>query len=399
MFKMYRGLPRPIYVIFISYIINNIGNFVNPFLTMYLTDKMGYSELVVGIFVSINAFVGLISSLIGGSIIDKIGRKNILIITRIIGFIIYFICAFLENSKVIPFLLIFSSFIMSLSLPVFGTMVSDLTEGEKRKAAYSLNYLAMNIGFAVGPILAGFLYRNHIKWLFLGDAITLIISGFLVYFMVPETKPTDEEIKVKRNDAQKAESGSLIRALLKRPEIIAFSGIIVLFFIVFAQFTYGLTLHTSELFLEDKAIKYGMLMTINAIAVCFTTVPITNILKKFKASFNIAIGGLLYFIGFGMLAVTYSFFGMIVSCIIWSLGEVCVSTNTNVYIANHAPITHRGRFNSLFPIIRKAGFGLGPIIMGVAVKNMGIFNSWFIIALIALIGTIGMLFLYREECK
>ncbi len=43
MFSMYRGMPRSIYVLFFARIVNSIGSFVYPFLTMFLTDKLGLS--------------------------------------------------------------------------------------------------------------------------------------------------------------------------------------------------------------------------------------------------------------------------------------------------------------------------------------------------------------------
>lgn len=399
LFRMYKGLPKPIYVIFIAYIINNIGNFVGPFLTLYLTDQLGYKEEIVGIFVAISAFSGLFASLLGGSLIDRLGRRNFLLFTRITGGILYILCGFLKDPRVIPYLLLITSFIINLSLPVFGTMVSDLTKGEQRKAAYSLNYLAMNIGFAVGPVLAGFLYQNHLIWLFLGDGITLMLSGLLVFLFVPETKPTKEWIESQKNreDRERPEEGTLLSALLKRPELLWFSGITVLFFLVFSQFTYGVPLHANEIFGPEKAIKYGSLMTVNALAVCFLTVPITQLFQKRAPSWNLSLGGLFYVMGFGMLALVQSYLGMFISTLLWSIGEIFISTNTSVYIADHAPMTHRGRFNSVFPIIRKLGFGTGPLLMGFCISKIGIFSSWYVMAGISLVGSMGMFFLRKGE--
>ena len=39
---IYRGLPQPIYVLFFSTVINAVGIFVYPFLTLYLTRRLGY---------------------------------------------------------------------------------------------------------------------------------------------------------------------------------------------------------------------------------------------------------------------------------------------------------------------------------------------------------------------
>lgn len=51
--KQYRGLNKSIYVIFIAQIINSLGAFVFPFMTMFLTDKLNYSSAVAGRYVTL----------------------------------------------------------------------------------------------------------------------------------------------------------------------------------------------------------------------------------------------------------------------------------------------------------------------------------------------------------
>lgn len=116
-----------------------------------------------------------------------------------------------------------SSFVGGFSQPVYSTITTDLTEGNQRNAAFSLNYMALNIGFSVGPLLAGFLYENYLMWLFLGDALTTFVSIGLVLIFIPETKPTKEAIEKSRfKTFESAEEGSLFAALLKRPTLLIF---------------------------------------------------------------------------------------------------------------------------------------------------------------------------------
>ena len=61
----YKDLPISIYVLFSASLINNMGNFVYPLLTMYLTYKIGLEAGLVGTFVAISSILGLIGSLIG----------------------------------------------------------------------------------------------------------------------------------------------------------------------------------------------------------------------------------------------------------------------------------------------------------------------------------------------
>ena len=51
-FSIYKGLPSSIYVLFVAEVVNGIGIFVFPFLTLFLTKKLGMSEQSAGDFMS-----------------------------------------------------------------------------------------------------------------------------------------------------------------------------------------------------------------------------------------------------------------------------------------------------------------------------------------------------------
>ena len=396
----YKNLPRSVYVIFFASIINNLGNFVVPFLTMFLTYSIGMNVGVVGLIVAINSFVGLIASAHGGKLIDVVGRKKIFIIFRTTSAIAIALCAFTKNPIMLTTLLILSNFLGGYSLPVYSTIITDITVGEQRKTAFSLQYMALNIGFSVGPLLAAFLYNNYLTWLFLGDAITTFISVILVAVYIPETMPTKEEVsKLKVNKLEKAEEGTLIEALFKRPTLLLFSFIIVIYFIVFSQFNFGLSLQIGEVFGDKSATIFGSLMTVNAVMCSIIPMFLTAVTGKLKASLSISLGGILYAVGFGMMFFIHNYFLFVLSAMIWTMGEILIATNTNVYIADHTPASHRGRFNSIFPIIRKLGFMIGPIIAGIYVKYTNIRNLWLFIGGISIIGAIMMYKLYLMENK
>ncbi len=399
LFEQYKGLPISIYVIFFASIVNNMGNFVNPLLTMLLTSRVGLNAGIVGSVVGVNAILGMMGAIIGGKLIDIIGRKRILIIFRTLAGLGYGMCAFfIKEPTIITSILMLSSFFGGFSQPVYSTIITDVTEGEQRKTAFSLNYMAINIGYSVGPLLAGFLFKNYLVWLFIGDAITTFISVGLVGFFVSETKPSKEELeKSKVKTFERAEEGSLLSALIRRPTLLMFSFIIVIYFIIFSQFNFGLALQLDEIFIDNPALIFGSLMTVNAVLCSVLTVFITSITKNIKASLSISFGGVLYAIGFGMIFFIHTYYLFIASTVIWTIGEILVAINTSVYIANHTPITHRGRFNSVFPIIRRIGFFIGPMLAGFYVNYSNIKNLWLLIGILSLIGALLMYVLYIKD--
>ncbi|ERI93305.1 transporter, major facilitator family protein [Clostridiales bacterium oral taxon 876 str. F0540] len=398
--KPYKNLPMSVYVIFFASIINNLGNFVAPFLTMFLTYSIGMKVETVGVIVAVNSFVGLVASAHGGKLIDVMGRKKIFIIFRTTSAVALLLCAFTRNPIILTALLILSNFLGGYSLPVYSTIITDITEGEQRNTAFSLQYMALNIGFSVGPLLAGFLYNNYLFWLFLGDAATTFISVILVALFIPETMPDRQKISSsKNNKLEQAEEGSLLQALIKRPTLVLFSFIIILYFIVFSQFNFGLSLQVSEVFKNKSAAVFGSLMTVNAVLCSIIPMFLTALTGKIKASLSMVVGGILYAVGFEMIFFINGYFLFVLSAMIWTMGEILISTNTNVYIADHTPASHRGRFNSIFPIIRKLGFMVGPIIAGLYVKYTNIRNLWLFLGVLSIIGAVMMYRLHLIDNK
>ncbi|NLG84826.1 MAG: MFS transporter [Firmicutes bacterium] len=101
-----------------------------------------------------------------GPLADHLGRKKVFLVSRTVGALVLVPCAFLGPSAAVPWLFRANAVLASASWPCLDAMVIDLTRREERRAAFSLQYLGLNIGFAIGPTIAGFLYRGH-----LGDVV------------------------------------------------------------------------------------------------------------------------------------------------------------------------------------------------------------------------------------
>lgn len=402
-FGMYRGLPRGIYALFLAQIVNAIGNLVYPFLTFFLTQRLGYNSAAAGTFIFVASIAYVPGSLLGGKLADHIGRKRVLIVAQGLAALMLVPCAFLGTSPVVPWLIIATHFFGGAANPTHEAITADMTSGEQRKAAFSLLYLGHNIGFSVGPMIAGFLFVRSLPLLFIGDALTTFVALAFVIVMVPESKPSEEELASNADveSNERSEVGGLFAVLLRRPYLIAFSLLSLLLTFVYAQFTFSLPLQLEELFPQKGPVFYGYLMTVNALVVIFLTTPLISLTKRVRPVLSVAIAGLMYTVGFGMLYYIGSIMLFMVSTVIWTLGEILMATNTNVYIASHTPISHRGRFNSLLPIVIGTGFALGPPVMGKFIELYSVELVWPLMALLSLLsaGSLGLLYLIENRNK
>lgn len=391
MINAYRGLPKSIYIFFVVQIINRFGDFVFPFLTLYLTKKLGLSFETTGVIVMGASVLRIPGSLLGGKFADQLGRKKVYILAQTLAGALLIPCAFLNNPSVIILCILFATFFNGAVRPSISSIIADLLPPHKRQLGYSLNYLGINIGVALGPIVAGFLFNHSLPFLFIGDALTSFIAVSLVIVYVTEINPLTSEVPITAEESE--ESGNLLKVLWRRPQIIILLVINIIYGAVYIQHGFSLPIMLDHRFLARGPEKFGLLMSINALTVIISTMWITNITKRYKPLTNLVLAGVLYAIGFGMIGEIKSFFFFVISTILWTWGEILMATNFGTYIANNSPRNYRARFSALGNISGAIGGALGTSLMGVYISLMGIKLVWPLIFAISCFSAILMLLL------
>jgi MFS family permease len=385
LFGVYRNLPKPLYTLFIATVVNSVGIFVFPFMTLYLTGRLGMSQSAAGNFMFIISIIYIPGNYIGGKIADKFGRKKLMVIAQLISAALYIPCGFAVFSKYVPFLILLSVFFDGITDPARTAMMTDLTTPENRRTAFSLTYLGHNLGFAVGSLIAGFLFEHASSWLFWGNALAVFAATAIVGARVPETKPTQEQIDatIGSGSTEEAHKGTLVQALMSRPFLIVFTMITTWYGFVYAQHRFALPLQTKAFFGASGAAIFGTCMTLNAVLVIFLSTPTMAITKKWKPINAVALAGIFYALGFGMIGFSNNLVLLYASTILWTLGEIVNATNEGAYAANHTPISHRGRFQAVLPFIGGIGWTISAPVIGGLIDAKGLGAVWPLIGAVA----------------
>ncbi|MDD4220553.1 MAG: MFS transporter, partial [Sphaerochaetaceae bacterium] len=340
-------------------------------------------------------------SFIGGKLADIIGRKKVMVVGQLLASTMFMVCGFLGPSRWVPLFILLNLTFDGATDPARSALMTDVTTPENRQASFSLNYLGHNLGFALGPVIAGFLFYRAPNWLFFGNAIAGAISIIFVAGMVSESKPDQAAIEATyaTDSLEKAFSGGLLKALFSRPKLLLLALCITFFSFAYSQSLFALPLYTTQLYGKAGATLYGSMMSLNAIVVVVSNAFIVVALKKFHPLRNIAWAGILYAIGFACMGLVQAPFWLYLLTIVFTLGEVIDATNTHYYIANNTPITHRARFSAILPVIMGLGHGIAPLIGGLISSRYGLSILWLLVGITALIGTIGVYVLYLSEKK
>lgn len=374
----YKGLPKQIYILSISRTVVSMGMmFVYPFLSLLLTSRLGYTGVEASYIVVIASIASTLGTLAGGKLSDEIGRKKVYVTATFVVIITMTIAGFFASSYLVIFFIVVTYFVASAILPTVSAMILDWADESNKAECFSLMYLSGNIGSALGPVIAGMLFYSHMPWIFFSMAIIYFLTFLLVLCKV-------QDIYVPRKDTrhlEKVKQESLISIVLRNPILLIFTICLALLTLCYINLDFMLPLQLRDLFGLNAGSKYSSLVwTINGAVVVACTPIIVSFTKKNHPLFNIGIACVLYAAGFSLYGFSHSIGIFMMAVIVWTSGEILISTCAGIYIADQSPATHKGRSMSLYEFARGIGRLSGPVFTGYLLTTLSYAQTWFIIA-------------------
>lgn len=165
-------------------LVNRSGTMVLPFLSIYLTSSLGFSIQHAGYILSGFGIGSVVGSYLGGAFSDRYGHFFVQFFSLIFSGILFFILSGVTEFFHLLFGIIMLSIIAESLRPANASSVSFYAKPENVSRAFSLNRMAINLGFSIGPALGGVLASIAYRWLFIADGTTCILAGifFFIYF-------------------------------------------------------------------------------------------------------------------------------------------------------------------------------------------------------------------------
>jgi len=187
--KSFAGLPRDAWLLAAAVFINRAGSMVLFFLSLYLTQKMGFTISEAGQMISLYGMGALIGSYTGGWLSDRIGSIRVQMISLVLSAFGYVILGYMRQPIYIASMLFVVAIVAEALRPANNTAISEVSSPELRARGFALNRLAINLGVSIGPALGGFLALYSYHYLFWIDGLTCL-AGFslLLYFFKGKTR-------------------------------------------------------------------------------------------------------------------------------------------------------------------------------------------------------------------
>src|SRR5688572_7125033 len=280
--SLIEGLPPTYWLIWTGTLINRLGGFVIPFLTLYLTAQREIPVSTAALMVSFFGAGSFLAQLSGGELTDRLGRRPVMLMSFFVTPIFMVALGLAHDLILISICTFIVGFFTDLYRPAVGAAIADLVPPESRPRAYGYNYWAVNLGAAVAPLLAGLIakYFDYLI-LFVADALTTAAFGFIVLLGIHETRPAEA-----RHSSHISLSERLSQ-LKRAPILLMFSFITLFFGVIYTQGYVTLPLDMEAHGLGPE--QYGTAIAVNGFLIILVTIPVSNMAAKWPRFETVAI--------------------------------------------------------------------------------------------------------------
>jgi MFS family permease len=364
-----RSLPGPVWILCAGTFVNRFGSFVAVFLVLYLRDR-GYSIAEAGLVVSFYGVGNVIAAGVGGWTADRFGRRNALALSMFSSAATLLLLSQATPLPLIIVLTTLAGLTGEMYRPAAAALLTDLTPAGERIPAFALNRLAINLGFAAGPAVAGLLAERSFFLLFLGDALTSAAFGVIALTTLPEG------VRVRRGEERRGEA---VRTMLRNRAFLFFLMSSVLGAFVYFQSQTTFPLHVRASGLSDA--DYGLLISLNGLAIVLFELPLVAITQRFPYRPVLTLGSLLVGLGFALNAFANDLPELALTVLIWTLGEIIYAPVASAYVADIAPEHLRGRYQGAWGLTWGVAYVFAPA-LGAAIFAWSSDGLWLICGLL-----------------
>jgi len=372
--KAYGGLSKGTWWLSLVMLVNRSGTMVVPFMTMYLTQHYGFSIEKAGFVMSLFGLGAIAGSLAGGKLIDNVGYYYVQLFALIFGGIMFIILGQVHSYTGICICTFILAVLNESFRPANTVAIAHYSKEENRTRSYSLNRLAVNLGWAAGGALGGIIASFNYNWLFWVDGITNILGAILLYLTLSPTRNAETEARTKEKKAATI-------SVYKDNIYLYFVVLVFLFSLCFFQLFTTIPVFFKEEF-HLSVLFIGIIMALNGLIIALFEMIIIFSLEGRRPSLHyIAFGVLLVAAAFVLLnfpAGNYSLIALL-SMLLLTFGEIFAMPFMNAYWISRTLQSNRGQYAALYSVAWAGAQTIGPYAGSLVAGHYGYKTLWFMI--------------------
>jgi MFS family permease len=371
--KDLRHLPRPVWVVAGSQLVNRAGSMVLSFLVLYLTRERGFSPEHAGFILFLYGAGSIVCAPIAGRLADRWGAVPLMRASLFLsgGMLLLYPLA-RTASTIIP-VTIALAMLTEAFRPAAMSFFGETVEPARRKSAFAVYRLAINLGMAIGPAIGGILATISFRYLFFADAGTSIAAGLVLALVTIPARP-------KRVHPSQAHLSTTTRLRLSTaahadPRFLFFLLGVLPVTIVFFQHISSMPLYiVNTLGLSPRT--FGLLFSLNCLIIVVLEIPLNAATAHWSHRRTLALGALLSGAGFGAMAFARDVWSLAATVVLWTFGEMLFFPASAAYAADIAPDARRGEYSGLYTMAFSLAFAIGPWAGTVVLERAGARVLW-----------------------
>ncbi|MEU9351771.1 MFS transporter [Streptomyces griseoloalbus] len=382
------GLPPAFWWLWTSTLVNRLGAFVATFMALYLTLDRGYSATYAGLVAALHGLGGVISSLVAGVMTDRLGRRPTLLVAQVSTAVSVAALGFVRDPVAIAAVAFLVGMASNASRPAVQAMMADIVRPEDRIRAFSLNYWAINLGFAVSSMAAGFIAEYSYLAGFLIEALMTLVCAVVVFVKLPESKP------VRSAEAAAREESVGLGTVLRDGRFMGVVGLSFLVALIFQQGFVGLPVAMGQAGFTPA--DYGMAVAVNGVLIVALQIPVTRFIEHRDPGRLLVISSLLAGYGFGLTAFAGSVGVFALTVCVWTLAEIVNAPTQTGLVVRLSPVHGRGRYQGMYTMSWAVAALVAPLMSGFVIDRFGAEWLWGMCAVVGTVAGLGYGLLMRR---
>lgn len=385
-------LSRPAWMLSLIMFINRSGAMVIPFLGVYLTESLGYTLKEAGIILSIYGLGAVSGSFLGGWLTDRVGHFKVQLFSLTIGGSLYFMFLFLEEFQYIAAGVFILSLVNDMLRPANSASIAHYARPENVTRAFSLNRMALNLGFSIGPAIGGLVAAISYKYLFIGDGVASMMAG-LFFFIYFRKRQGHKPQKVAATAAANTEK---VRSPYTDGMYLVFILLNCGFAILFFQLLSTLPLYYRQVYVLPEG-RIGTLLALNGFIVFLFEMILVYLLgDKIKKAWLIPAGVLVLGASFVVLNLGHHVSLLYMAMVLLSFSEILVMPFMATISVERSNDQNRGSYLGLYTISYAAAHVVAPY-LGTTIASRYSFDTlWWILSMFAIVVSIGLYFVVQH---
>lgn len=391
-YASFAGLSPVIWLLAAVTLINRAGTMIIPFMTIYLTSELDFSDAETGYLMACFGVGSVVGSYLGGKLTDLIGYFQTMFWSLFLGGLIFFVLMYQEDFYSVAIVIFLLSMINDLFRPALFSAVAIFSSEKDRTRSISLIRLAINLGFGVGPAFGGLLAESvGFSWLFVVDAVTCIFAALFVWWKIPQNvKPQHQETK----------KDQIPTSIFRDRIYLVFLFLTTMIAIIFMQLIFVIPVYLKDILSFSKA-NVGYLMALNGLLIAVVEMPLVHHCDDRKTN--------LYWVmvGTGMVCLSYLFLVYANEGFVWflmpilfmvtiSIGEIFMFPFTNSFAFSRSTDQNRGSYMGYYSMSFSISLIIAPILGFQVAEIFGFEVLFYLLAAFGVLVLLGFGYLQQK---